>query len=432
MRIIHVALEGYAAACAALRRETLQDSPRVESIVRDILADVRARGDGALLALSRQFDAPDLMALEVDRDTWEAGAAEVAPTLRNALERAAENIRAFHRQQLKTSWLDVQPGRIVGQTVRPLDRVGVYVPGGTAAYPSTALMAALPAAVAGVPEIVLCTPARRDGTVHPLVLLAAKHAGVRRLFTIGGAQAVAAMAYGTETVPVVDKIVGPGNVYVNVAKKMLWGVVDIDMLAGPSEVCVVADAGANPCFVALDLLTQAEHDPECAAFLITPSELLARSVDAEIESLLPQRLRRDMLRQALDARCAILVTESISQAYDLANVCAPEHLALMVRDPFAALGCIRNAGAVLLGDYTPQTLGDYLAGPSHTLPTSGTARFASPLHVDTFLKKSSFIHYTAEALEQVADALIALADAEGFETHAEAVRVRRECGTTGS
>lgn len=396
----------------------------MDAIVRDIIADVRARGDVALLELSQRFDSPELHKLEVARADWDEAEAHIAPALRDAVQQAATNITEFHLKQRRTSWLDTQPNKITGQIVRPLNRVGVYVPGGTAAYPSTVLMSAIPALVAGVPEVVLCTPVQKDGRVPPLVLYAAKVAGVHRIFTVGGAQAVAAMAYGTQTVPAVDKVVGPGNVYVNIAKKLLWGVVDIDMLAGPSEVCVVADAYAKPVFAALDMLTQAEHDVEAAAFLITPSEELAQAVLAEIERQLTRLPRREILLKSLEDNSAILITESLKQAYDLANVCAPEHLALMVRDPLAALGHIHNAGAILMGDYTPQTLGDYMAGPSHTLPTSGTARFASPLHVDTFVKKSSFIYYTAEALEQIADSLTAFACAEGFDAHAEAVQVR--------
>jgi histidinol dehydrogenase len=427
VRVLHVAQEGIEAARAALRRETLQENPRAETIVREIIADVKARGDAALLELSRRFDAPNLTTLEVPRAAWDAAEHQVAPELRAAVEKAAANIATFHEKQRKTSWLDAQPGQITGQLIRPLDRVGVYVPGGTAAYPSTVLMTVIPARMAGVPEIVLCTPAQRDGTVAPLVLFAAKVAGAQRVFTVGGAQAVAALAFGTESVPAVDKVVGPGNVYVNIAKKLLWGVVDIDMLAGPSEVCVVADEGADPAFAALDLLTQAEHDVECAAYLITPSERIAQAVQEEIERQLARLPRRAILQEALDKNGAILITESLEQAYQLANVSAPEHLALMVRDPFAALGHIRNAGAILMGDYAPQTLGDYMAGPSHTLPTSGTARFASPLHVDTFVKKSSFIYYTPQALGQVAGALDAFARAEGFDAHAEAVGVRGVC-----
>lgn len=428
MRMITLATDGMEAARAALRRETLQDNPRVEAIVREIFSDVRARGDAALLELSRRFDSPELTALEIPRQQWDAAEAQISPELKAAVETAAANIRSFHEKQLRPSWMEAQPEKVVGQMVRPLDRVGFYVPGGTAPYPSTLLMTVLPAKVAGVPETIVTTPARKDGTVLPLALYAAKIAGVDRLFTVGGAQAVAALAFGTESIPSVDKIVGPGNVYVTIAKKMLWGVVDIDMLAGPSEVCVVADEGANPFFAAMDLLTQAEHDVEAAAFLITPSENFARAVLREVERQLEILPRSAILRQSLENNSAVLITDSLEQAYTLANLCAPEHLALMVREPFAALGFIKNAGAVLLGDYTPQTLGDYFAGPSHTLPTSGTARFASPLHVDTFLKKSSLIYYTASALNEAAPHLTAFARAEGFDAHAEAVVARQEKG----
>lgn len=389
---------------------------------------MRERGDAALLELSRKFDCPDLDRLEVPPTEWRDAEAELPQEQRFAVVEAAANIAAFHERQKRNSWLDPQPDRITGQIVRPLDQVGVYSPGGTAAYPSTVLMTVIPARVAGVGEIVLCTPAGRDGRVPPLVLFAARMAGVSRVFSVGGAQAITALAYGTGTIPAVDKVVGPGNVYVNVAKKLLWGVVDIDMLAGPSEVCVIADDGANPTYAALDMLTQAEHDAEAAAFLITPSERIAAEVAREIDRQLAVLPRREILRESLARNSAILIAESLFQAYELANICAPEHLALMVRDPFAALGHIRNAGAILMGDYTPQTLGDYLAGPSHTLPTSGTARFASPLHVDTFLKKSSFIYYTAGALAGVADSLTTFARAEGFDAHAEAVIARRSVG----
>ncbi len=424
MRIIDVAVEGYQAAYNALQRNTLQNNPRAEAIVQEIVADVKARGDEALLDLGRRFDSPSLNEIEVPRQLWDQAEQRISAELKETVRRSALNIASFHDKQRKTSWLDTQPDKIVGQLVRPLERVGVYVPGGTAAYPSTVLMTAIPARVAGVSEIIVCTPAQKDGTVPDLVLFACKLAGVHRVFAVGGAQAVAAMAYGTETIPAVDKVVGPGNIYVNIAKKLLWGVVDIDMLAGPSEVCVVADEFAKPAFAAMDLLTQAEHDTECAAYLITSSAELADAVLEEIEKQLEKLPRSAILREALDAHGVILITDSIDQAYDLANVCAPEHLALMVRDPFGALGQIKNAGAILLGDYTPQTLGDYMAGPSHTLPTSGTARFASPLHVDTFVKKSSFIYYTAPALGQVARSLEIFARAEGFDAHAEAVLAR--------
>jgi histidinol dehydrogenase len=424
VRVLHVSVDGYEAACAGLRRTTLQDNPRVEGIVRDIIADVRARGDEALLELGRRFDCSELQSLEVARSEWDAAEAQIGPELREAVLKSAANITAFHEKQRRTSWLDAQPDHITGQILRPLERVGVYVPGGKAAYPSSLLMTAIPARVAGVREVMLCTPAQRDGKAPPLVLYAAKVAGVHRVFTVGGAQAVAAFAFGTQTIPAVDKVVGPGNSYVNVAKKQLWGVVDIDMLAGPSEVCVVADEGANPLFAAMDMITQAEHEEEAAAYLITPSAAFAEAVNAEVERQLERQTRRAILRESMQQHGLIVVAESLAQAYDLANVCAPEHLALMVRDPWAALGRIRNAGAVLMGDYAPQTLGDYIAGPSHTLPTSGTARFASPLNVDTFIKKSSFIYYTPGALGAVGDALTAFARAEGFDAHAEAVEAR--------
>lgn len=425
--MIEVAKEGYAAACTLLKRETLQDNPQVESIVKKIIESVRERGDSALLELSRRFDYADMTTLEVSQEEWDSAEAQVSEEMKAVVQRSAENIRTFHERQRKTSWLEAEPERITGQLVRPLSRVGIYVPGGTAAYPSSVLMTVIPAKVAGVPEVILATPVREGGKVPPLVLYAAKVAGVSRIVTLGGAQAIAAFAFGTESVPQVDKVVGPGNVYVNVAKKQLYGQVDIDMLAGPSEVCVVADAGANPLFAAMDLLTQAEHDVECAAYLITPSAEFAERVLAEIDRQLEVLPRSGILKEALENNGGVFITESLEQAYDLANVCAPEHIALMVREPFAALGHIRNAGAILMGDYSPQTLGDYYAGPSHTLPTSGTARFSSPLHVDTFLKKQSFIYYTPKALSEASTALVSFARAEGFDAHAEAV-VAREKG----
>jgi len=424
LQIIDVAKAGYEVAASALRRTTLQDNPQLEAVVRGIVADVRARGDAALLELGRRFDSPALESIHVTEQEWSAAQEKVDITSCHALQAAAEHILAFHERQRRTSWLDARDGVVTGQLVRPLQRVGLYIPGGTALYPSTVLMCALPARVAGVSELLLCTPCTPDGTIHPLILFAAKLAGVSAVYKVGGAQAIAAMAFGTHSVPAVDKIVGPGNVYVNYAKKLLWGIVDIDMLAGPSEVCVVADEGANPVFVAADMLTQAEHDVESAAYLITSSAALAGAVEYEIQAQLEQMPRREILRRALEDHGAIIITENMEQAYELANICAPEHLALMVRDPLAALGRIRNAGAILMGDYTPQTLGDYLAGPSHTLPTSGTARFASPLHVETFLKKSSFIYYTPDALRAVATHLTQLANAEGFQAHAMAVRAR--------
>jgi histidinol dehydrogenase len=404
----------------------LIDDPQRESIVREIIDDVRKRGDEALLELGRRFDSPTLSSLEVNPAEWDAACAQVDTKSRLAVEAAAVNIAGFHERQKRSSWQVTLGGATTGQLLRSLERVGMYVPGGTAVYPSTVLMVGIPAKVAGVDDLLMCTPARRDGTIHPLVLFAARTAKISRVFKIGGAQAIAAMAFGAKTVPAVDKIVGPGNAYVNLAKKLLWGVVDMDMLAGPSEVCVVADEHANPAFVAADVLTQAEHDVDSAAFLITPSEALAVRAEKEIGTQIERLSRKDILRKALAEHGAIVVTESLDEAIELANVCAPEHLALMVRNPSAWIDKIKNAGAILMGDYSPQTLGDYMAGPSHTLPTSGTARFASPLNVDTFLKKTSLISYTCDALAEVAPTLEHFAAIEGFDAHAAAVRFRFE------
>jgi histidinol dehydrogenase len=425
---ISINKNGYPAAAAALKRVTLQDNPKAEEIVRAIISRVREEGDSALLELGRKFDSSSLDALEVSVKEWDSACARVEAEMCSAMERAAENIRIFHEKQKRPSWISTEDGRVVGQIIRPLDRVGIYVPGGTAVYPSSVLMSAIPAKVAGVPDMVICTPCGKDGQISALVLYAARLAGVKRVFRVGGAQAIAAMALGTETIPRVDKIVGPGNVYVNIAKKLLWGEVDIDMLAGPSEVCVVADETANPAYAASDILAQAEHDVECAAYLITPSEEIADAVEAELEKQLALQPRKDILCKALDDHGAIIIAESMKQTIELANLCAPEHLALMTQDPYALLGSIRNAGAVLMGRFSPQTLGDYFAGPSHTLPTSGTARFASPLHVDTFLKKSSFISYTQDALNDAADVLVRFAEAEGFHAHASAVTIRTQDG----
>jgi len=428
VRTIHVAEAGFAAAAATLRRAVTDFDAERERVVRDIVAEVRARGDAALLDLGRRFDCPSLGSLEVTEAEWDAACAAVEVPDREAIAQAAARIQAFHERQRRSSWIEAEDGLITGQMLRPLERVGLYVPGGTAVYPSSVLMAAIPARAAGVGQVVMCTPCGRQGQVHPLVLHAARVAGVSRVFKVGGAQAVAAMAFGTATVPPVDKIAGPGNAYVNLAKRQLWGLVDMDMLAGPSEVCVVADEGANPAFVAADLLTQAEHDPDSAAFLITPSAALAAAASAELERQMAGLPRRDILRRALEGQGAVVVAESLEQAVELANVCAPEHLALMVRDPWPLLASVRNAGAILLGDHTPQTLGDYLAGPSHTLPTSGTARFSSPLNVDTFLKKTSVIACTPERLARAAPVLRRLARVEGLEAHAAAVDARLEGG----
>jgi histidinol dehydrogenase len=424
LKIIHVHIDGYEAAALALSRSLLQDNPAAEETVKSIIQQVRSKGDEALLELGRKFDCSQLSELEVTQDEWDEACHRVSDKMKDAIRAAKASIQAFHEKQKRNSWVSAEPGMTVGQLIRPLGRVGIYVPGGTAVYPSSVLMSGIPAKVAGVKELFICTPCGKDGRISPLVLYAARETGVDRVFKSGGAQAIAAMALGTKTIPSVDKIVGPGNVYVNIAKKMLWGLADIDMLAGPSEVCIVADEGANPAYAASDMLAQSEHDTECAAFLITPSERMAKETEKELRLQLAALPRKEILQKALEAHGAIVVTESLEQAFDLANVCAPEHLALMVRDPFSALGRIRNAGAILMGDNSPQTLGDYYAGPSHTLPTSGTARFSSPLNVDTFLKKTSYISYDQASLSRVAPILMAFAEEEGFEAHASAVKVR--------
>ncbi len=424
MKKIHVHIDGYETAARALGRSLLQDNPTAEDTVKSIIQKVRTEGDDALLELGRRFDCSQLSELEVTRDEWEEACTLVSDKMKEAIRAVKASIKAFHVKQKRTSWVNAEPGMTVGQLIRPLARVGIYVPGGTAVYPSSVLMSGIPAKVAGVKELVICTPCGKDGRISPLVLYAARETGVDRVFKCGGAQAIAAMAMGTKTIPSVDKIVGPGNVYVNIAKKMLWGLADMDMLAGPSEVCIVADDGANPAYAASDMLAQSEHDTECAAFLITPSERIAAETEKELNLQLEALPRKEILRKALETHGAIVITESLEQTFDLANICAPEHLALMVRDPLSALGQIRNAGAILMGDNSPQTLGDYYAGPSHTLPTSGTARFSSPLNVDTFLKKTSYISYDKASLSRVAPILVAFAEEEGFEAHASAVKVR--------
>lgn len=431
MKRISIEKDGLAAALDAVRRSLPEDDDQLVVTVREIIRQVRERGDDALLELGRRFDAQGLGSIEVSQGEWDAGCAEVPMDVRDALDRAHASIVAFHEPQRRSTWMTMTDGRVLGQMLRPLDRVGVYVPGGRAEYPSSVLMSAAPASVAGVVDIRLCTPARRDGTLPPTVLYAARIAGVRAVYKVGGAQAVAAMAYGTMTIPHVDKVVGPGNAYVCAAKKLLWGVTDMDMLAGPSEVCVVADGSADPRYVAADLLSQAEHDPDCAAYLITISEAMADAAASELDRQMAALARRETLRSALDAHGAIIVARDLDEALQVANACAPEHLALMVSDPMGALSMVRHAGAVILGHMTPQTVGDYMAGPSHVLPTGGTARFWSPLNVDTFMKKTSFIGYDAAALGRAADDLVRLADSEGFGAHAAAVTVRVSSGAGG-
>lgn len=399
----------------------------VGDAVAAILADVRQNGDEALYRLTERFDHVALGALEVSEEEIEAAFAAVPSEFLDILRRAATNIRAFHEKQVRPSFiLTEQDGVTVGQRVIPLDRVGLYVPGGTAAYPSTVLMDSIPAKIAGCPEIVMVTPPARDGSVPPVILAAAKIAGIDRIFKIGGAQAVAALAYGTESVPRVDKIVGPGNAYVAEAKKQVFGQVAIDMIAGPSEILVVADGKNRPCDIAADLLSQAEHDKNASAVLVTDSEAFAHAVSEELERQIPLLPRAEIARASIDRNGKIIIAPDLRVAIDIANEIAPEHLELCVDDPFAWLGLVRHAGSVFLGRSCPEALGDYYAGPNHTLPTSGTARFSSPLSVDDFVKKSQYSYYTREALARVKDDVAYFARKEGLEAHARSAEIRFE------
>ena len=409
-----------------LSRSQLTDET-VTQRVKDIVRDVRARGDAALFEYTERFDGAKLDAASVQVTPEEIRAAYDAaekPWI-DAMREAAARITAFHEKQKQRTWIDFDGGIALGQMVRPLERVGVYVPGGTAAYPSSVLMNVLPARVAGVREIVMVTPPGADGKVsYPLTLVAADIAGVDRIYKVGGAQAVAALAFGTQSLPRVDKIVGPGNIYVANAKREVYGHCGIDMVAGPSEVLVIADGSANPVYVAADMLSQAEHDPLAAAIVVTDSQGLAQRVAAEIErqaALLP---RREIVDRSLSRYGTIVACENLEQAAQVANLVAPEHLELSVAQPFELLGRIQNAGAIFLGHYAPEPLGDYFAGPNHVLPTSGTARFFSPLNVEDFTKKSSLIYYDRASLEAVSDDVIRLARAEGLDAHANAVAVR--------
>ncbi|MCX7993689.1 MAG: histidinol dehydrogenase [Fimbriimonadales bacterium] len=409
---------------ARLRQSAPQPTPEMEAQVRAILERVRTEGDHALLEFTRQWDCPTIDTLEVTESEFEAAYRSTAPAVKTAIQHAVARVRRFHKQTRPQSWhLMEAQGGWMGQMVRPLQRVGVYAPGGRAKYPSTVIMNAVPAKVAGVQEVILCTPPQQDGSVPTSVLVAAREAGVNRVFKAGGAQAIAAMAYGTETIPAVEKIVGPGNLYVALAKRMLWGVVGVDFWAGPSEVAIIADESANPAYVAADLLTQLEHGAESVGYLLTPSELIVEATRRALETQMAQRVRHAILEQSLQRSVAVL-TRNLPEAFELANTAAPEHLTLMVQNPMHWLGLVHNAGCILLGHYTPQSAGDYVAGPSHTLPTGRAARFESPVSVETFLKRSSVIALSPDALRQLAPDILALAHEEGFEAHAAAVELR--------
>ena len=399
----------------------------VEAIVAEILADVRQNGDEAVLRYCAKFDKAELKTLEVSPEEIAQALAAVEPEFLEILKEAADNIRDFHARQVRNSFVIAdRPGIVLGQKVTPIEKVGLYVPGGTAAYPSTVLMDTIPAKIAGCPQIVMVTPPGRDGKVNPAILAAASIAGVDRIFKVGGAQAIAALAYGTQSIPRVDKIVGPGNAFVAEAKKQVFGMVSIDMIAGPSEILVIADGRSNPVHVAADLLSQAEHDKLASAVLVTDSEELAKAVSAELERQLPLLPRQEIARASIDNNGKIIVAENLMQGIKIANEIAPEHLELMVDDPFAYLDAVKNAGSIFMGRSCPEALGDYFAGPNHTLPTSGTARFSSPLSVDDFVKKSQFSYYTPEALGAVADKIAAFAEKEGLRAHGRSATIRKE------
>ena len=399
----------------------------VSCIVSEIIADVKENGDSALFKYCEKFDKAKLMSLEVSEEEKQEAMRLVDERFIEILKKAAENIRAFHSRQVRNSFIiNDTPGVVIGQKVIPVDRAGLYVPGGTAAYPSTVLMDSIPAKIAGVKEVCITTPPMANGKVNPVILAAAVVAGVDRIFKVGGAQAIAALTYGTETVPKVDKIVGPGNAFVAEAKKQVYGLVSIDMIAGPSEILVVADNTSNPSHVAADLLSQAEHDKMASAVLVTDSEEFADKVSVELEKQIPLLPRSEIARTSIDNNGKIIVASDLTAAIEIANEIAPEHLELCVDNPFDYLDSIRHAGSIFMGKYCPEALGDYFAGPNHTLPTSGTAKFSSPLSVDDFVKKTQYTYYTKDALSKVAEDVAYFAEKEGLDAHAKSAIIRME------
>lgn len=410
-----------------LSDRNVKESAEITRKVSEILEDVSKNGDKAVLKYTEMFDGVALTGydIKVSEKEIEDACLRIDSELMKTIKKAKKNIEEFHIKQKENSWFSSEKdGIILGQLYRPLEKAGVYVPGGTAAYPSSVLMNVIPAKVAGVDKIVMVTPPGKDKSINPVILAAAKEAGVDEIYRVGGAQAVAAMAFGTDSIPRVDKIVGPGNIYVATAKRMVYGYCDIDMVAGPSEIAIVADDSANPAYVAADLLSQAEHDILASSILVTTSEKLAGEVVKEIERQCAYLSRRDIIEKSLDSYGAVIITGTIKEAVDIVNSIAPEHLELCVEEPFSLLGDVRNAGAIFLGSYASEPLGDYFAGPNHVLPTGGTARFFSPLNAADFVKKSSLISYSREALGYVKDDIIRFAEAEGLTAHANAIRIR--------
>ena len=445
MKIVKASELGEAAINKMLQKpafDTVELSPKIREankitfgrdmsaaeLVAQIVHDVRFEGDKAVLRYTKLIDKvecsiEDLLVTEAE---FTAAEAQADPQVVESLQKAAANVRRYHEEQKPNSWMTYREhGSLLGQSLIPLDRVGIYVPGGTAAYPSSVIMNAMPAVVAGVGEIIMMVPPK-NGAINPYVLIAAKLAGVQKIYKIGGAQAIAAMAFGTETIPRVDKITGPGNIFVTLAKKEVYGHVDIDMLAGPSEILIVADDSADPVYTAADMLSQAEHDPLASSIVITDSETLARQVAMEAESQLQKLPRQEIARASIERNGLIVIAEDMAQALRFANTSAPEHLELLTKEPFKLLPEVKHAGAVFLGAYSPEPLGDYFAGPNHVLPTGGTARYYSVLNVETFMKRTSLISYSQEALAAVSDDIIRLAETEGLQAHANAIRLRRK------
>ncbi len=408
-----------------LKKRSGETDPKIVEIVTSILNGVKEGGDAAVREYTSRFDGSVPKKTVIEKEELQQYLDVVEEDFINAITRAKDNIQRFHQRQAQQSWLTTEEnGVIMGQRIRGLNRVGIYVPGGTAAYPSSVLMNAVPAKIAGVKEILMVTPPGAEGNPNPYIMAAAAIAGVDKVFLCGGAQAVAALAYGTEKIPKVDKIVGPGNIFVATAKRLLYGVVDIDMVAGPSEILIVADKTAKPSFLAADLMSQAEHDKMASSILLTTSETIARATVKEIEKQIKFLERQEIIERSLEDYGEIIVCETIEQAIKFANELAPEHLEMCVEEPLKYIGMIDNAGSVFLGNWSPEPLGDYFAGPNHVLPTSGTARFFSPLSVDSFIKKSSFIYYTQPELEKAKDDIITLAETEGLTAHANSIKVR--------
>lgn len=408
-----------------LKKRSAETDPKIVEIVSSIISGVKEGGDEAVREYTSRFDGSVPKKVMIDKQELLEFTKLVEPEFIDSIKKASENIRRFHQRQAQQSWFATEEnGVMMGQRIRGLSRVGLYVPGGTAAYPSSVLMNAIPAKIAGVGELIMVTPPSAEGESNPYIMAAAAVAGVDKVFLCGGAQAVAALAYGTQKIPKVDKIVGPGNIFVATAKRLLYGVVDIDMIAGPSEILIVADKSAKPAFLAADLMSQAEHDKMASAILLTTSETIARATVREIERQIKYLERQEIIERSLEDYGEIIVCEDMAQAMRFANELAPEHLELCVEEPLKYIGMADNAGSVFLGNWSPEPLGDYFAGPNHVLPTSGTARFFSPLSVDSFVKKSSFIYYTKEELQKAKDDIVRLAETEGLTAHANSIKVR--------